>query len=236
MSGASRDGTANNGIARNWQELTERVARAAERAGRRADEIGIVAVTKTRPATDVDAALAAGATDVGENRVQEADGKKAEVCGTARWHLIGQLQRNKAGRAVELFDVIHSIDSTRLADAVDRRAADAGRAPQVLLQVNTSGAEQQGGAEPEDLPGLVEHVVGCDHLQLRGLMTIGAHTDDVGAVRACFQRLRGLAEQERRRGHPVEALSMGMSGDFEIAIEEGATLIRVGSVLFGERG
>lgn len=217
-------------IQRNWQALKERVERAAERAGRHAAEITIVAVTKTRQIDEIEAALAAGVTDVGENRVQEADSKVSQISGTARWHLIGQLQRNKAGRAVDLFDVVQSIDSTRLAEALQRRAAAADKPLDVLVQVNTSGAEQQGGVSPVELPALLDQLAGCTHLTSRGLMTIGAHTDDLPAVRSCFQLLRRLADE-----HQLEVRSMGMSGDFEVAIEEGATLIRVGTALFGER-
>jgi PLP dependent protein len=223
-------------IPRNWLELNERVAVAAKRAGRSAAEITIVAVTKTRSAEQVSAALAAGVTDVGENRTQEAEGKRGKVHGAARWHLIGQLQRNKAGRAVDLFDVVQSVDSSRLADALNRRAAESERCLEMLLQVNTSGAGHQGGVEPDQLPVLLDHVADLEHLRVSGLMTIAAHSDNKEDVRGCFRRLYGLAQEHRHHGPScLDALSMGMSGDFEIAIEEGATMIRVGTVLFGER-
>jgi pyridoxal phosphate enzyme (YggS family) len=220
-------------IGRNWQELNQRVADAAQRAGRSASEIAIVVVTKTRSAEEVSAALAAGVTDVGENRVQEAASKRPLVKAAARWHLVGQLQRNKVGRAVDIFDVVHSVDSNRLADALDRRAAETGGGIEALLQVNTSGATQQAGADPETLPALLDHVARLDHLHVRGLMTIAAHSQDRSIVRTCFRRLHDLAQQHRHRG--LDVLSMGMSGDYEIAIEEGATMIRVGTVIFGER-
>ncbi|HJP29853.1 MAG TPA: YggS family pyridoxal phosphate-dependent enzyme [Candidatus Latescibacteria bacterium] len=223
-------------IARNWKALNERVADAAERAGRSASEITIVAVTKTRTADEVSAALAAGVTDVGENRVQEAASKREQVTGVARWHMVGQLQRNKAGQAVDIFDVVHSVDGSRLADALARRAAEAEREIEVLLQVNTSGAAQQAGVEMAAFPALLEHVAGLDHLRLRGLMTIAAHSDDVEVIRSCFARLGDLAQKHRQTDSVrLDVLSMGMSGDFEIAIEMGATMIRVGTVLFGER-
>jgi pyridoxal phosphate enzyme (YggS family) len=223
-------------IAHNWQALNERVEVAASRSGRSASEITVVAVTKTRSAEQVSAALDAGATDVGENRVQEAACKRIEVPGTARWHLIGPLQRNKASSAVDIFDVVHSIDSNRLADALNRRAAEAGGLIEGLVQVNSAGAAQQSGIPPDSLPGLLEHVAALEHVSIRGLMTIAAHTHDEGAVRECFRKTRELA-QEHHATCPdgLAVLSMGMSGDFEIAIEEGATLIRVGTVLFGER-
>ena len=222
-------------IARNWHELEERVAGAAEHAGRSISEVTIVAVTKTRSAEEMSAAIAAGVTDVGENRVQEAAAKRASVKAAARWHLIGQLQRNKVGRAIDIFDVVHSVDSIRLADALDRRVAETGGSIEALLQVNTSGGSQQAGADPESLPALLDHVAGLDHLQVGGLMTIAAHSQDSGIVRACFRQLHDLAQQHRHRGSALGVLSMGMSSDYEIAIEEGATMIRVGTVIFGER-
>jgi pyridoxal phosphate enzyme (YggS family) len=225
-------------IAQNWAEVQERVARAAAAAGRDATEIEVVAVTKTRPAEAVEAALAAGVREVGENRVQEADGKKPQVSGPARWHLIGHLQRNKAGRAVELFDLIQSIDSTRLADAVGRRAAAVGRPVEVLLQVNTAGAAQQGGVEPAAALSLARHVAGLEHLRLRGLMTIAALTDDTGAVRRCFRQLRelrGAIDSAHLDGVDMRWLSMCMSSDYELAIEEGANMLRIGSAIFGPR-
>jgi pyridoxal phosphate enzyme (YggS family) len=223
-------------ISGNWRELNERVADAASRAGRSASEISIIAVTKTRSFEEVSAALAAGVSDVGENRVQEAGPKRAQVPGTARWHLIGQLQRNKAGRAVDIFDVVQSVDSIRLADSLNRHAAEADRCLETLLQVSTSGAGQQGGVTPEELPALLDHAAGLDHLRVRGLMTIAAHSDNKDEVRGCFRRLHALAQEHRHRGpRSLDTLSMGMSGDYELAIEEGATMIRVGTVLFGER-
>lgn len=225
-------------IAHNWALVQERVARAAAAAGRDAAEIEVIAVTKTRPAAAVEAALAVGVRDLGENRVQEAQGKKPQVSGQARWHLIGHLQRNKAGSAVELFDVIQSVDSPRLADALERRAAEAARSVEVLLQVNTAGAAQQGGVEPAAALALAQHVAGREHLRLRGLMTIAAFSDDTDEVRGCFRQLRQLGSRigaQHLDGVEVRWLSMGMSGDYELAIEEGANMIRVGTAIFGPR-
>ena len=225
-----------NPIARNWEEVRRRVAEAAERSGRGPDEVQVVVVTKGRRAGEVAAALEAGVTDVGENRVQEAGPKKEAVEAPARWHLVGGLQRNKAGRAVEIFDVVQSVDSLRLAEALSRRAAAAGRTLEVLLQVNTAGAEHQGGVDPGGLPALAETVAALEGLRLRGLMTIAAHSAEEERVRACFRRLRDLG---RRLAGSMSAgmttLSMGMSGDYEMAIEEGATMIRVGTAVFGPR-
>lgn len=225
-----------NPIARNWEEVRRRVAEAAERSGRGPDEVQVVVVTKGRRAGEVAAALEAGVTDIGENRVQEAGPKKEAVEAPGRWHLVGGLQRNKAGRAVEIFDVVQSVDSLRLAEALSRRAAAAGRTLEVLLQVNTAGAEHQGGVDPGGLPALAETTAALEGLRLRGLMTIAAHSAEEERVRACFRRLRDLG---RRLAGSMPAgmttLSMGMSGDYEMAIEEGATMIRVGTAVFGPR-
>ena len=225
-----------NPIARNWEEVRRRVAEAAERSGRRPDEVELVVVTKGRTPGEVAAALEAGVTDVGENRVQEAGPKKEAVQAPARWHLVGGLQRNKAGRAVEIFDVVQSVDSLRLAEALSRRAAAEGRTIEVLLQVNTAGAEHQGGVDPGGLHALAETVAALEGLRVRGLMTIAAHSGEEERVRACFRQLRHLG---RRLAESMPAamttLSMGMSGDYEMAIEEGATMIRVGTAVFGPR-
>ena len=226
-----------NPIARNWEEVGRRVAEAAGRAGRAPEQVQVVVVTKGRSAPEVAAALEAGVTDVGENRVQEAGPKRQAVEASARWHLVGSLQRNKAGRAVELFDVVQSVDTVRLAEAISRRALVAGRTIEVLLQVNTAGAGQQGGVGPASLPDLAEAVAGLEGLRVRGLMTIAAHTEDEARVRACFRRLRDLGRR-LAESTPAEmtTLSMGMSGDYEMAIEEGSTMIRVGTAVFGRRG
>ena len=225
-----------NPIARNWEDVGRRVAAAAERAGRAHDQVQVVVVTKGRSAREVAAALEAGVTDVGESRVQEAGPKREALQAPARWHLVGRLQRNKAGPAVELFDVVQSVDTLRLAEALSRRARGAGRIVDVLLQVNTAGAEQQGGADPEDLPALAEGAAALEGIRVRGLMTIAAHSEDEGRVRACFRRLRDLGDRlVERTSAEMTTLSMGMSGDYEMAIEEGSTMIRVGTAVFGPR-
>ena len=189
-----------------------------------------MAVTKVFPADYVEHAIAAGITDIGENRVQEARDKKPLVRGSARWHLIGHLQSNKAKDAVRLFDVIQTVDSLDLAQKIARAAEAAGKRQEVLLQVNVGNEEQKSGAERADVPALVEALRGIDALDLRGLMAI----PPVGAAeetRRYFRELRALRD---RVG--VEQLSMGMSEDFEVAIEEGATIVRVGRAIFGSRG
>lgn len=221
-----------------WEALQERIARAAERAGRDPGDIAVVAVTKTRTPQEVEAALQSGLHSVGENRVQEAEAKKPQVDLSGCWHLIGHLQTNKAAKAVALFDMVQSVDSLKLATALDRHAGRAQRLLDILVQVNTSGAAQQSGVSPDALEPLIARIALLPHLHLCGLMTIGAHSDEEAVVRASFSRLR----QERDQlaglgidGIELECLSMGMSGDFEWAIAEGASMLRLGSVLFGPR-
>ena len=226
-------------IARNWAAVCERVARAAARADRDVSQIDIVAVSKHRSANQIDAALQAGVRHLGENRIQEAETKRPEVAGEAVWHLVGHLQRNKVGKAIELFDLVQSVDSPRLADALERRAAEASRIVNVLVQVNSAGAGQQSGAAPETTLDLVRHIADLPHVQARGLMTIGAFTEEADQIRACFRLVSGLARQVVDAGIAAEQmqyLSMGMSGDFELAIEEGANLLRIGTAIFGPRG
>lgn len=196
--------------------------------------VTIIAVTKTHPATAVMAALAAGLSAVGENRVQEALGKQAELTDTAvAWHLIGGLQKNKARQAAGRFALIHSIDRLELAQELDRRAAPARQA--VLVQVNCSAEPQKGGVEPEGLPALLDAVGALPHLELRGLMTMAEFTEDVERQRMAFRLLRRLQEEAAGRGIALPELSMGMSGDYLVAVDEGATMVRLGTLLFGAR-
>jgi pyridoxal phosphate enzyme (YggS family) len=197
--------------------------------------VRIVAVTKTHGPEAVRAAVAAGLSDVGENRVQEAVQKQDALPGTdVRWHLIGTLQRNKAKHAVGRFALIHSVDRVDLATEIDRRVA-AGARQAVLVQVNCSDEPQKGGVEPDALPALLDALASLERLEVQGLMTMSALTDDVQEQRRAFRRLRELRDTARRAGHALPELSMGMSGDFPVAVEEGATMIRLGTVLFGAR-
>jgi pyridoxal phosphate enzyme (YggS family) len=180
--------------------------------------------------------VAAGIGDVGENRVQEALAKQEELRDVAvNWHLIGSLQRNKAKHAVGRFALIHSVDSPDLAGELDRRAAPDTRQP-VLVQVNCSGEPQKGGVEPDALAGLLDRLTECTRLELRGLMTMAALTEDPAEQRRAFRLLRELRDREERRGRRLPELSMGMSSDYRVAVEEGATMVRLGTLLFGERG
>ena len=197
--------------------------------------VRIVAVTKTHGPEAVRAALAAGLTDIGENRVQEAMEKQDALAGVrVDWHLIGTLQRNKARHAAGRFALIHSVDRLDLAAELDRRAAEGSRQA-VLVQVNCSDEPQKGGVEPGGLPALLEALSSFARLEVRGLMTMSALTDDVAEQRRAFRRLRELRDAGERSGHRLPELSMGMSGDFAVAVEEGATMIRIGTLLFGER-
>jgi pyridoxal phosphate enzyme (YggS family) len=207
--------------------VERRIAEACARAGRRRDEVTLVAVSKTKPAAMIDEAIAAGVTEVGENRVQEARDKKPLVRGSARWHLIGHLQSNKAKDAVRLFDVIQTIDSVELAEKVARAAASAGKVQEVLIEVNIGNEPQKSGAAPADVERLARGLGSIDALRLRGLMAIPPAED----ARRWFRDLRAL-----RDAAGLTELSMGMTEDFETAIEEGATIIRVGRAIFGERG
>lgn len=198
--------------------------------------VTIIAVTKTHPADAVTAALAAGLTAVGENRVQEALAKQEALPGVpVEWHLIGSLQRNKARQAVNRFALIHSVDSLALAQELDRRAA-AGSRQRVLVQVNCSAEPQKGGVEPDQLPALLEAVARLERLELQGLMTMAALTEDLAVQRQAFRLLRELRDAAQGQGHRLPELSMGMSGDYLVAVEEGATMVRLGTLLFGERG
>ena len=218
-------------------EVRGRIAAAAARSGRPAGAVTLVGVTKTVAAVTVQAAVDAGLADLGENRVQEAQAK-IPVVGRARvrWHFIGHLQRNKAGRAVELFDRVHSVDDAELAEALSRHATAAGRTLPVLVEVNVGGEASKFGVAPEGLAGLLERVAELPGLALDGLMTVEPPVDEPEAARPAFARLRELRDEgERRLGRRLPELSMGMSGDYEVAVEEGSTMVRLGGAIFGPR-
>ena len=208
------------------------IDRAAGRSGRPASAVRLIGATKTVPAAVVNAALSAGLVEFGENRVQEAAQKIPLVGGTPRplWHLIGPLQTNKVTKAVALFDCVQSVDSLRLAEKLDRARGEAARLT-VLVEVNVSGEASKHGVSPADAPGLVEAIrERCPHLVLAGLMTVGPLVERPDEARPAYRELARLARQ-----FGLGELSMGMSGDFEVAVEEGATMVRVGSALFGAR-
>jgi PLP dependent protein len=220
------------------REVRERIAVALGQSGRTEEDVTIIAVTKTHPPSAVLAARGAGLEDAGENRVQELEEKVGSVGRDAvRWHLIGPLQRNKAKRAVRLFDLLHSLDSLRLAEKLSLEAGEAGITCRVLAQVNASGEASKSGFPPESLVDEVASIAALPGLEVLGLMTMAPFTDDEAVVRKTFARTRRLSEDVARQvpAFRAEHLSMGMSNDYQIAVQEGSTMLRLGTVLLGER-
>jgi pyridoxal phosphate enzyme (YggS family) len=228
-----------------FADVRTRIETAAQACNRSPDEITLVAITKTHPTETLKAALALGLQDLGENRVQEAEDKIVELGrNAARWHLVGHLQANKARRAVSLFDVIHSLDSAALAERLERMCAEINRESlDVLVQIDIGGEATKTGIEAAQLPILLETLKDCPRLRLSGLMTLPPYFENPDCSRPFFKTLRELRDELQDQGHFGSGinsgkgeLSMGMSHDFEVAIEEGATMIRVGTALFGARG
>jgi pyridoxal phosphate enzyme (YggS family) len=232
-------------IENNLQKVWDSIAAAAEVVGRSADEITLVGISKTKPADSVLDAAGAGLLDIGENRVQEAQGKiellspKLEAAGLpVRWHMVGHLQRNKAKTAVRLFDMIQSIDSRRIAEAVSRAAVEMGTVQDVLVEVNTSGEPTKYGIHPDGVVKFVAELADLKGLRTKGLMTVGPLVADPDEARPAFARLRSLGDDLGAEGFPwaeVRYLSMGMTGDMSQAIEEGSNMVRVGTAIFGRR-
>ena len=214
-------------------EVRERIAAAVARGGH-GQQVTLVAVTKTHGPDAVSSAWESGIRDVGENRVQEALSKMDAVDVPVRWHLIGHLQRNKA-KAVDRFDLVHSVDSSRLADAVARVGAERGRPVRGLMQVNVSGEEAKGGLSASEAEAEAERWLALQGLRVEGVMTMAPLDADERTLRSTFSGARRVREMLAQRGHPASELSMGMSNDYEIAVEEGATMVRLGTVLFGAR-
>lgn len=218
--------------------VRSQIADACRLAGRAPSDVGIVAVSKTQPAAAVAAAIAAGVEAIGENRVQEAIAKRLGARVGPPWHLIGPLQRNKARQALDTFDLIETVDRNEIADRLEVLLAPASRVVPVFLEINVGGEEQKSGVTPGQAPLLVDHIVAaCPHLALTGVMTVPQYDPDPERSRPVFAALRVLGEDlARRAGAARFELSMGMSEDFPVAVQEGATLVRLGRVLFGERG
>lgn len=221
-------------LADNLAWVREEIARVQAAEGLR-DAVQVVAVTKGHPTEIVRAAIGVGVEDVGESRVQEALAKQAEVAEPVRWHLVGHLQTNKARSVPGRFALVHSLDSARVADALDAAAARQGARVPVLVQVNVAREPQKSGCAPEEAAALVEHAAARAWLEVRGLMALAPFTADEGEQRRVFGALRRLRDVARTPAHPLPELSMGMSGDFRAAVAEGATMLRLGTVLFGER-
>lgn len=224
------------GVGAAVERARERVAAAASRAGRDPATVRLIAVTKTVDVPRIAEVVAAGVVDIGENRVQEALAKREQLPESLRWHLIGHLQTNKAGRAATAFAMVHSVDSERVAQALAaRRSAELGPL-EVCLEVELTGLSARTGFPPDALPGGLAAVASVAGLRVVGLMTMAPLVDDPEQARPCFSRLRRLRDElEHGSGHPLPELSMGMSNDFEVAVEEGASLVRLGRVIFGER-
>jgi PLP dependent protein len=228
-------------IAGRLQAVRDRIATACVRVGRDPSSVRLIGVSKTRPASDVRAAFAAGVVDFGENRVQEAETKAAELgdlrAAGLRWHLIGHLQANKAKKAAALFDAVHSVDGDALAARLARAAEEDGRVLPVLVQVDLGGEETKFGLAEEHLMSTLQAMQSHASLRVAGLMVLPPYADDPEEARPYFQQLRDLRDRASAFGLLGGGeLSMGMSHDFEVAIEEGATMVRVGTALFGERG
>ncbi len=219
------------------RRIKERIAHAAERAGRDPGSVLLIGATKDVDPARLRDAFALGLRDFGENRIQEAVPKIAAVGAGPRWHFVGHLQRNKAKPAVEHFEMIHSVDTPALARAIDRAAGAAGKRVEVLVEVNVGAETTKYGAAPAEVDALVRELRECRHLTPIGLMTVAPESRDLQVVRPFFRSLRVLRDRLRSGsvGEDFRELSMGMSGDFEVAVEEGATMVRVGRAIFGER-
>ena len=225
-------------VADNLASIQERISKAALRADRDPAAIRLVAVSKTVSAESIQQAIAAGVTILGENYVQEARNKIARIGKQVEWHFIGHLQSNKAKYAVELFSMVHSVDRLSLAEELDQEANKQGKIVPVLIQVNISGEESKSGIDPQGTLQLLERIAALQHLAVHGLMAMPPWFEDPEDARPYLNALRKLREElanKKIHGVSLQELSMGMSGDFEVAIEEGATLVRVGTAIFGPR-
>lgn len=225
-------------IADNLKIIEECIGNAASKAGRNAQDIKLIAVSKTVDAERIKQAIEAGATILGENYIQEARNKIKEIGQGARWDFIGHLQSNKAKNAVDIFEMIHSIDRLSLAQEINRVAKKRGKKARILVQVNISGEETKSGINPQKVRTLIGEIASMSNLSLEGLMTMPPYFDDPEKARPYFTALRELRDtilKESIGGINLQELSMGMSGDFEVAIEEGATMVRIGTAIFGER-
>lgn len=220
-------------IADNLKSVTQQIARCCERSGRSETAVKLVSVTKEADVEDIQTAILAGVTDIGENRVQDALAKYRVIGDRVTWHLIGHLQTNKAKDAVKIFSLIHSVDSIRIAEAIDKEASKIGKVQDVLVQVNVSGEKTKFGVRPEEVDGILEESVLYGNIDIKGFMTIAPEVSDPENIRKYFRTLRELRDRiNAAQGEHYPHLSMGMTNDFEIAIEEGSTIVRVGRAIF----
>jgi pyridoxal phosphate enzyme (YggS family) len=223
-------------IEENCKEIKSRVEQAAKKAGRKPKEITIIAISKTFSPEAIKAVLEYGIADIGESRIQEAEPKIKSIGNAARWHLVGHLQSNKAKKAVELFDIIQSVDSVKLACMIDENARKINKTIECLIEVNSSGEKSKFGARPSEIIGMIKEITGLKNIILSGLMTVGPLTDDKSEIRTAYRVMYDLFSQgQKQAGASFRYLSMGMSGDFEMAIEESANMVRIGTAIFGER-
>lgn len=227
-----------NSLVENLKRLEERIENAAIKSGRRREDITLVAVTKNVEPERIIEGIDAGIKIIGENRIQEATDKFKFINKDVEKHLVGHLQTNKVKKALELFDLIQSVDSLHLAQEISKRAKEKEKSAEVLIEVNTSDEPSKYGVKPEEVSGVVEEVSNLENIKIKGLMTVGLFTDELDKVRPCFVKLRNIFESLknlRKENVEMKYLSMGMSSDFEMAIEEGANMIRVGTAIFGPR-
>ncbi|MBM2838884.1 MAG: alanine racemase, N-terminal domain protein [Deltaproteobacteria bacterium] len=222
-------------VADNVRDVAERISRAAARAGRRVEDIKLVAITKTVDIDMIREAIEAGVRVFGENYLQEARGKIAAIGHGVEWHMTGHLQRNKARDAVNLFDMVQTVDSLELAQELDKRAKSADKVILGLIEINIGGEGSKNGIGEDELIPLLDSIKVMNNLTIQGLMTIPPYFDDIEKVRPYFKRLRDLRDAANNEGYSLKELSMGMSHDFEVAVEEGATMVRIGTAIFGER-
>ncbi len=224
-------------IKNNFYHIQQRIKETCVRSGRKTSDVKTVVVTKTVQVPAIQEVIEAGATIIGENRVQDAWSKYEQIESRVSWHLVGHLQTNKVKKAVQIFDVIESVDSLHLAEEIDRRAKEAGKIIDIFVQVNTSGEKSKFGLQPGDVENFITQLTRLENILITGLMTIGAFLPDPEKVRPCFRQLFALRHElnNKKITQNLTQLSMGMTNDFEVAIEEGATLIRIGRAVFGER-
>ena len=225
-------------IEENIKDVWSRIEKAAQKAGKGKEDIKLVVVTKTVEPARIKEAVNCGIQIIGENRVQEAESKFDQITEKVERHLVGHLQTNKAKKAVELFDFVQSVDSLRIAEEISRRASQRGKVMPVLVEVNTSGEETKFGIESHQVLPLIKSISDLEGIRIKGLMTIGLFSDDPEDTRPCFKRLKEVFDQLKQESIPdveMTYLSMGMTSDFEVAIEEGSNMVRVGTAIFGPR-
>jgi pyridoxal phosphate enzyme (YggS family) len=225
-------------VEENIKNIWSRIEKSAGKTGRNKEDIKLVAVTKTVEAGRIKEAINCGIKIIGENRVQEAESKFSQITEKVEKHLVGHLQTNKAKKAVELFDFIQSVDGVRIAQEISRRASQMSKSMEVLVEINTSGEETKFGVDPDQALAFVKSISNLEGIRIKGLMTIGLFSDDPEDTRPCFKKLKAVFDQLKSEDIPnveMKYLSMGMTNDFEVAIQEGSNMVRIGTAIFGQR-